>query len=146
VANWLKQHEEEVENLKAMELDALREACWMSKQQRIERFSARLEHIAAELDKRDFSDVPTVQLAALELKARAELAKEFSDDPIVRSESELRNAKIARAPYRVENPEPLLFSDYVPPRKVYDEDDITVLLEPEENGNERKRSGRESKR
>jgi transposase-like protein len=60
VANWLRQHEEEVENLKAMELNALREACWMSKQQRIERFSARLEHIAAELDKRDFSDVPTV--------------------------------------------------------------------------------------
>ena len=32
VANWLNKHHEEVENLKAMELDTLREACWMTTQ------------------------------------------------------------------------------------------------------------------
>lgn len=37
VANWLDEHKEEVENLKAMELDALREACWMTTQACIER-------------------------------------------------------------------------------------------------------------
>jgi transposase-like protein len=52
VANWLRQHAEEVENLKAMEMDALREACWMTEQTRIERLSTRLEHITGELDKR----------------------------------------------------------------------------------------------
>jgi lambda repressor-like predicted transcriptional regulator len=43
VANWLREHAEEVENLKAMELDALREACWMTTQARIEHLSTRLE-------------------------------------------------------------------------------------------------------
>ena len=45
MANWLKEREEEVENLKAMELDALREASWMTTQARIERLSeARTHH------------------------------------------------------------------------------------------------------
>jgi transcriptional regulator with XRE-family HTH domain len=122
VANWLRQHVEEVENLKAMELDALREACWMTKQTRIERLSARLEHLTAELDKRDFSDVPTAKLVELELKTRAELAKEFSEDEI-RSEQELEKAKVKRVPY-----------SQVAYRK--------LLLEPDENGNGRKRSRR----
>ena len=84
VANWLKQYQEEVENLRQIELDALREACWMTTQARIERLSARLEHITAELDKRDFSEVPTAKLAELELKTRAELAREFAE-PRIRS-------------------------------------------------------------
>ncbi len=62
VVNWLAEHQEEIENLKAIELDVLREACWMTRQARIERLSARLEHITAELDNRDFSDVPTAKL------------------------------------------------------------------------------------
>jgi len=47
----------------------------MTTQARIERLSARLEHITAELDKRDFSDVPTAKLVELEMKTRAELAR-----------------------------------------------------------------------
>jgi len=43
VANWLREHEEEVENLKPIELDASREACWMTTQARTERLSATLE-------------------------------------------------------------------------------------------------------
>jgi len=86
VANWLCEHEEDVEDLKAIELDALREACWMTTQARIQRLSTRLEQITAELEKRDFSDVPTAKLVELELKTRAELAKEFAEH---RSEEEL---------------------------------------------------------
>jgi transcriptional regulator with XRE-family HTH domain len=95
VANWLKEHQEEVENLKAMKLDALREAYRMTTQARIEVLQARLEHITAELEKRDFSDVPTAKLLELELKTRAELAREFPDSSI-RSERELRDAKASR--------------------------------------------------
>ena len=126
VANWLKEHVEEVENLKAMELDALREAHWMTTQARIERLSARLEHITAELDKRDFSDVPTAKLVELELKTRAELAREFAE-PRIRSEQQLRDAKAERtaAPG---------FSE------LWSAGDRTLLLEPEESGNGRKRS------
>jgi transcriptional regulator with XRE-family HTH domain len=95
VANWLKEHAEEVENLKAIELDALREACWMTTQARIEHLSARLEKITAELEKRDFSDVQTAKLVELELKTRAELAREFAE-PRIRSEEELRETKATR--------------------------------------------------
>ncbi len=87
VANWLKDHEEEVENLKAIEIDALRETCWMTTQARIERLSTRLEQMTAELKKRDFSDVPTAKLVELELKTRAELAKEFAESPSAASNS-----------------------------------------------------------
>ena len=126
VANWLSEHVEEVENLKAMELDALREACWMTTQARIERLRTRLEQITAELDKRDFSDVPTVKLVELELKTRAELAREFPE-PRICSEEQLRDAKGTRtAPDPFFSPWPL--------------GDATLLLEPEEGGNGRKQS------
>lgn len=81
VANWLSEHAEEVENLKEMELDAWREACGMTMQARIERLSTRLEHILAELEKRDFSDVPTAKLVELELNTRAELGKKNARRP-----------------------------------------------------------------
>jgi transcriptional regulator with XRE-family HTH domain len=127
VANWLSEHVEEVENLKAMELDALREACWMTTQARIERLSTRLEHITAELEKRDLSDVPTVKLVELELKTRAELAKEFAE-PHIRSEQQLRDAKANRTA-------PLIAPELFP------KGEATLLPEPEEeNGNGRKRS------
>ena len=137
VANWLREHEEEVENLRAIELDTLREACWMTKQARIERLSARLEHITAELDKRDFSDVHTAKLVELELKTRAELAREFTEpahakhakeftEPVIRSEEELQEAKSARtSSISVQWP---------------GDRDTTLLLGPEESGNGRKRS------
>ena len=95
VANWLNEHHEEVENLKAMELDALREACWMTTQARIKRLSARHEKITAELEKRDFSDLSTEKLLELERKTRTELAGEFGE-PYIRSEEELSDAKATR--------------------------------------------------
>ncbi len=131
VANWLKEHEEEVENLKAMELDALREACWMTTQARIERLSATLEHITAELDKRDFSDIPTAKLVELEMKTRAELAKEFAE-PRIRSEQELQNAKSERRE-KADG----VGREYA---RIGYRGDGTLLLEPEESGNGRKRS------
>jgi len=125
VANWLGEHEEEVENLKAMELDALREACWMTTQARIERLSARLEHIAAELDKRDFFDIPTAKLVGLEMKTRAELAEQFAE-PRIRGEQQLQNAKAERT-WFARTPK-------------WPGGDTTLLLEPEKSGNGRKRS------
>ena len=130
VANWLREHEEEVENLKAMELDALREACWMTTQARIERLSTRLEHITAELDKRDFSDIPTAKLVELEMKTRAELAREFAE-PRIRSEQQLLTAKAER---RSKTDSEAAYA-----RHGY-RDHPTLLLEPEESGNGRKRS------
>ena len=131
VANWLNEHAEEVANPKAMELDALREACWMTTQARIERLSARLEKITAELEKRDFSDFSTEKLLELELKTRAELAREFPE-PDIRSEGELSDAKARRTA-----PDPSPYSQLL-----RQGGDTTLLLEPEESGNGRKRSRR----
>jgi transcriptional regulator with XRE-family HTH domain len=131
VANWLNDHHEEVENLKAMELDALREARWMTTQAHIKRLSARHEKITAELEKRDFADVPTEKLLELERKTRTELAKEFAG-PRIRSEEELRDAKATR-----KSPDLHPFS-----QMVKQGGDTTLLLEPEESGNGRKRPRR----
>jgi transposase len=130
VTNWLREHEEEVENLKAIELDALREACWMTTQARIECLRARLEHITAELDKRDFSDVPTAKLVELEMKTRAELVREFAE-PRIRSEQQLLGAKAERT--KVDLVEAANTRRWL-------EDDTALLLESEESGNGRKRS------
>ncbi|MGD0717892.1 MAG: hypothetical protein ABR979_07490 [Halobacteriota archaeon] len=127
VANWLKEHAEEVENLKALELDALRETYWMTTRARIERLSTRLEKITAELEKRDFFDFSTEKLLELELKTCAELAREFPE-PRIRSEEELRDAKATRT-------SPAPYSQYLQKGG-----DTTLLLEPEESGNGRKRS------
>jgi len=127
VANWLNEYQEEVENLRAMELDVLREAYWMTTQARIERLSARLENITAELDKRDFSDVPTSKLIELELKTHDELAREFAGPPI-RSEQQLREAKKARV---------VLVDKVIPYPGL---DNLPLLLEPKKSGNGRKKA------
>lgn len=137
VANWLRELRVEVEHQSAIQLDALREASLMSKQQRIECLRTRLEHITAELDKRDFSDVPTAKLVDLERKTRAELANEFSDDDVIRSEEELVAAK---------NPDPNSIEGLISwDRPVPSEVQVAPLLEPEiegptAEGNGRKRS------
>jgi hypothetical protein len=98
----------------------------MTTQARIERLSARLEHITAELDKRDFSDVPTAKLVELEMKTRAELAREFAE-PRIRSEQQLQDAKTKRMGFVVVD-------------SSWSRADTALLLEPEESGNGRKRS------
>ena len=90
--------------------------------------SARLEKITAELEKHDFSDFSTEKLMELELKTRAELAKEFPE-PRIRSEGELRDAKATRT-------SPDSYSQLLMRKG----GDTTLLLEPDESGNGRKRS------
>ena len=102
----------------------------MTTQARIERLSARLEHITAELDKRDFSDIRTAKLVELEMKTRAELAKVFAE-PRIRSEQQLENAKAERS--KADSVE----AAYA---RRWHRGDTTLLLEPEKSGNGRKRS------
>jgi DNA-binding transcriptional MerR regulator len=95
VADWLIDCAEEVDNLKAMELDALLEAFLISKRKRLEQLTARLEQIRAEIDKRGFADVPTEKLLELEEDARKALENECSR-ACIRSEQELKKAKVDR--------------------------------------------------
>jgi len=127
VANWLKEHHEEVENLKAMELDALREACWMTKQACIQRLSARHEKITAELEKRDFSDLSTEKLLEWSGRhARSLPASSVSRTSAVRRSSATRRPR-ERRPISIHS------------LMVKQGGDTTLLLEPEESGNGRKR-------
>ena len=78
-----------------------------------------------------FSDFSTEKLLELELKTRAELAREFPE-PDIRSEGELSDAKARRTA-----PDPSPYSQLL-----RQGGDTTLLLEPEESGNGRKRSSR----
>ena len=95
VADWLIDCEEEVANLKAMELDALREAFLISKRKRLEQLTARLEQIRAEIDTRGFADVPMEKLLELEEDTRKAIENECSG-ACIRSERELKRAKVDR--------------------------------------------------
>ena len=86
--------------------------------------------VTAELDKRDFSDIPTAKLVELEMKTRAEFAREFAG-PRIRSEQQLENAKADRT--KIDSVE----AAYT---RMLHRGDTTLLFEPEKSRNGRKRS------
>ncbi|MCK2020682.1 hypothetical protein [Peribacillus frigoritolerans] len=59
---WSKEHLMEIDNLKAVELESLQEQFYMTKKARIELLGRQVERMKKELDKRDFSDVPSDKL------------------------------------------------------------------------------------
>ena len=66
--NWSREFELEIANLRAMELDALKEKYGLLIQNRIERFGKQLQGLDKELAKRDFSEIPTEKLHDLIMK------------------------------------------------------------------------------
>ena len=138
VADWLVECQEEVENLKAMELDALREAFLISKRKRLEQLTARLEQIRAEIEKRGFSDVPTEKLLQLEEETHLALENECSGAD-VRSERELKAAQVDRI---MPGPPAPLGPDDEPfasaRRNLIDV--WSLVMEPKRKGNGRKRA------
>lgn len=59
---WSKEHLFEIENLKAVEIESLQEQFYISKRSRIELLGQQVERMKKELEKRDFSDVPSDKL------------------------------------------------------------------------------------
>ncbi len=57
-----KEHLTEIENLKAIEMESLQEQFYMTKKARIELLGRQVERMKKELEKRDFSDVPSDKL------------------------------------------------------------------------------------
>ena len=68
VINWTKELNTEIQNAKALSLDALYEKHWMSKKARIEMLGGQLSKIREELAKRNFDDVPTDKLMDMQIK------------------------------------------------------------------------------
>jgi transcriptional regulator len=74
--DWSKELEEEIANLKALELEALYERYYLLKEAKIKKYGAILSKITDELESRDFTDVRTGRLLELYLLYFERLSQE----------------------------------------------------------------------
>lgn len=79
LSNWRGELEEEIASLKAIELEALQEEFYLLKEGRIRLLGEQVKAIRKELEKRDFSDVPTDKLLDILLRYQSSLKEEFTD-------------------------------------------------------------------
>jgi len=93
--DWSKEYEEEIANLKALELDALYEKYYLHKEQRLQTFAELLDKIKQEIDKRKLSDVTTEKLLELYLKYQAQIKEEIVE-PVFKSSDEVQDEKTDR--------------------------------------------------
>ena len=77
LANWGAELEGDIASLKAMELEALYERSYMSKEARIRLLGSQLKEIQDELKKRGLEDVSTEKLLDMELKLYQALQAEY---------------------------------------------------------------------
>lgn len=77
LVNWSKELAVEVSNMREMELEALREQYFLSKQARIEAFGRLLQKVREEIEKRDLEGVETSKLFELFLKIHSVIGVEI---------------------------------------------------------------------
>jgi hypothetical protein len=82
--DWSKELQDEIANLKALELEALYESYYLLKENRLQTFGVMLTKIKAEVERRDLSDVPTDKLLELLLKYNSQVKEEIVE-PIFKS-------------------------------------------------------------
>jgi len=76
---WSRKYQFDIQNLRAVETEALAEKCFAGRKERWELISRDLRRVEGELAKRDLVDVPTSQLLSLAAKLRAEVSREVGD-------------------------------------------------------------------
>jgi hypothetical protein len=76
--SWSKEFENEIGNLRKIELEALEEQYLMLKTQRVQFFGEKLKALRDELDKRNLSDLATDKLFDLFMKCFYQLNRESS--------------------------------------------------------------------
>jgi hypothetical protein len=86
---WGKEHREEIENLQAMEHEALLEEYGLTTRARGELFGEELRRVRNELATRDLQELPTPKLYDLFVKLTAQLRAEVTP-PFVRSDDEVQ--------------------------------------------------------
>ena len=79
LANWGAELEGEIASLKAMELEALHEKYYMTKEARIELLGEQLKAVKEELSKRGLGDVSTDKLMEMQLKLHQALQEEYTE-------------------------------------------------------------------
>ena len=90
--NWSGTYGVEISHLKALELEALQEEYFLTKEGKIKLIGEAVKKLKTELDKRDLSDVPTGKLYEL-LDRYHELARAEAVEPDFRDEIALKEAK-----------------------------------------------------
>lgn len=96
LVNWSKEFEEEIANLKSMEIESLNEQYYLSKHRKIEVLGETLNKLKTEIDERDLKDISTDKLMDLFLKYYALLEAERIE-PRFRSSSEINESKEDKA-------------------------------------------------
>jgi len=101
VVRWERELKEQIENMKAMELDALLERHRLTVQAQIERYGVELTRVTEELQKRDLASVPTPKLydIMIKLHARVDAARPaftLRDDDEIADQRALRGLVASR--------------------------------------------------
>jgi hypothetical protein len=87
--DWNKEFNQEILNLKALEIEVLNEKYFLTKEKRIETFGILLNNLKSEIIKRDLRDIPTDKLLDLFLKYSNQIQKEIVK-PEFKTSTEMR--------------------------------------------------------
>lgn len=93
--DWGRELQEEIANLKALELEALYNKYHLHRESRLRAFGEMLQRLTRELNTRDLSEIQTDKLLDLLLKYHA-LVKEEYIEPSFKSSREMREERIER--------------------------------------------------
>lgn len=85
--NWSRKLQFEIQNARAIELEALQEQLISTREVRVRKLAEQLQAIEAELAKRDLSEVPTGRLYSMAASLRRQIVRETGE---VRFSSPLR--------------------------------------------------------
>lgn len=91
--DWSKELQDEIANLKALELEALYEKHYLLKENRLQTFGEMLTKIKKEVESRDLSDVPTEKLLDLLLKYSNQVKEEIIE-PTYKSSEEIEEESL----------------------------------------------------
>lgn len=90
--DWSKELQDEIANVKALELEALYEKYYLLKESKITNYGTILSKITTELKQRDFSKVNTGRLLELYLLYFEKLSQEIVE-PVFKSSEEIREER-----------------------------------------------------
>lgn len=75
--DWSRDFENEIQNLKAIEVEALQEKYYLTKKAKIEFYGNKVKEIVKELEERDLKGVSTKDLLKLLLRYQEKLEKDY---------------------------------------------------------------------
>jgi hypothetical protein len=93
--DWSKELQDEIANLKALELEALYEKFYLLKEHRLQNLGGILTKLKTEVESRDLSEVPTDKLLDLLLKYDSQVKEEMIE-PTYKTSQEIREERLDR--------------------------------------------------